>query len=130
MKGDDFVLLVYDGVSAFNQVDALRATAVSINGETVDLTSKDSGGWRQLATAGGGIGSMTITATGVWIAGTRQKEVRALSISRNVQDFQIDDSDQVIEGGFQVTSFEISGDNGAEQLYSLTLESADVPTVT
>jgi TP901-1 family phage major tail protein len=129
MKGDEFVLLVGDGAAGFDQVDALRATSFSINGEQVDITSKDSGGWRELLT-GGGNKSVTISADGVWISAAHQETVRDLALSGDLEDFQIDDSDEVLEGAFQVTSFEISGDQGAEQTYSLTLESADQPTVT
>lgn len=131
MNGDVFLLKGGDGggTEVFTTIDALRATGVSINGSPVGLTSKDSGGWRELL-SGGGIRSMTITADGVWTAATEQTTLRARAMDGVARNYQLDDSDAVIEGSFVVASFQIDGNNGEEQTYSVTLESADEPTVT
>lgn len=139
MKGDVFLLKGGDGggTEVFTTIDALRATAVSINGEIVDVTSKSSpSAWRQLL-SGGGVKSMQITADGVWGGGAtpgtptaEQKLLRSRAIDGVVRNYQLTDSDQVIEGGFVITNFQLSGPQGAEQTYSVTLESADLPTVT
>ncbi|MDH5279523.1 MAG: phage tail protein [Thermoleophilia bacterium] len=136
MKGDVFLLKGYTG-AVFVTIDALRATSVSINGEVVNVTSKSSpGGFRQLL-SGGGVKSMSITAEGVWGGGAtpgtptaEQKALRTKALDGIARDYQIADSDQVIEGSFVVTNFELSGPHGAEQTYSVTLESADLPVVT
>lgn len=136
MKGDVFLLKGFTSGS-FVTIDALRMTGMTINGESVDVTSKSSpGGFRQLL-SGGGVKTMTITADGVWGGGAapgtptaEQKLLRTNAISGATRDYQILDSDQVIEGSFQVTSFGLNGPHGAEQTYSVTLESADLPVVT
>jgi TP901-1 family phage major tail protein len=128
MKGTDFVLLVGDGAAGFDQVGALRGTGYSGTAEMLNVTSKDSvDGWRELLD-GGGHKSLTITADGVWEATTEQKLLRTLFLAGTVRDMQIDDGDDVMEGGFQVTGFSVDGPDGAEQTYSVTLESADKPT--
>lgn len=129
MRGDAFVLLHSDGVGGFNQVEDQRTTGLSINGEMIDITNKDSGGWRELL-AGGGIKSASISVEGVWTGSAEQQSLRDLDISGAIEDYQIDDGVEVVEGGFQVTSFEQEGSHDGEQTYSATLESADVPTVT
>jgi TP901-1 family phage major tail protein len=129
MRGDEFVLLISDGIGGFDQVGGLRATSYSINGEMIDLTDKDSNLWRELFD-GGGNKSVTVSADGVWEGGTEQDAVQALALSQALEDFQLDDGNEVLEGAFQVTNFEKSGDQGDAQLYSITLESGDEPTLT
>lgn len=129
MRGDAFVLLHSDGVGGFTQVEDQRTTGLSINGEMIDITNKDSGGWRELLD-GGGIKSASISVEGVWTGSAEQQSLRDLDISGAIEDYQIDDGVEVVEGGFQVTSFEQEGSHDGEQTYSATLESADVPTVT
>lgn len=130
MKGDDFVLLVGDGASGFDQLGGLRATEFTINGEMVNITSKDSSNWRQLIATGGGVKSISISGGGVWLGGAYTTLCRTLAMSGNLEDFQLDDGDEVLEGAFQVTSFQVSGDQGAETTYTISLESGDVPTFT
>ncbi len=52
-KGSAFLLKIGDGAEppAFATMAGLRTTQLSINGETVVVTSKDSGGWRELLVA-------------------------------------------------------------------------------
>ena len=131
MKGDLFVLRGgnADGPpETFTLIDALRATAVSVNGEMVDITSKDSNEWRELLA--GGFRSMSISADGVWKGTLPQQALRDAALDGTLRNYQVDDSAEVIEGSFQVTAFEISGDRGDAQTYSCTLESADEPAVT
>ncbi len=139
MKGDVFLLKGSDGggTPVFTTIDALRGTSLSINGEVVAVTSKSSpGGFRQLL-SGGGVKTMSITADGVWGGGAtpgnptaEQKLLRSRAMDGVARDYQILDSNQVIEGSFVVTAFSLDGPHGAEQTYSVTLESADLPVIT
>lgn len=128
MRGEDLVLLRDVGAGSFSQVEDQRTTGVSINGEMIDITNKDSGGWRELLA--GSIRSMSLTAEGVWTGSTHQQALRDICMTGALNDYQVDDGVEVIEGSFQVTSFELSGAHDGEQTYSTTLESADTPTVT
>lgn len=128
MRGEDLVLLRDEGAAVFTQVEDQRTTGLSINGEQVDITNKDSGGWRELLA--GSISSMSLSVEGVWTGTTHQLALRDVCMTKGLNDYQVDDGVQVTEGSFQVTSFEISGAHDGEQTYSATLESADTPTVT
>ncbi len=58
-KGSAFLLKVGDGniPATYATVAGMRTTQLSVNGEAVNITSKDSGGWRELLSgAGGAIG--------------------------------------------------------------------------
>ncbi len=129
MRGDALVALRDTGAATFVQIEDQRVTGFSINGQTIDITNKDSNQWRELI-AGGSIRTCTINIEGVWTASTQQKAMRSNSMDGTHEDWQVDDSDAVLEGSFEVTSFEVSGGHDDEQTYSATLESADVPTVT
>lgn len=128
MRGEDLVLLRDVGAGSFSQVEDQRTTGVSINGEMIDITNKDSGGWRELLA--GSIRSMSLSVEGVWTGSTHQQALRDIAMTGALNDYQVDDGVEVIEGSFQVTSFEMSGAHDGEQTYSATLESADTPTVT
>lgn len=64
-KGSAFLLKIGDGTEppAFATMAGLRTTQLSINGETVVVTSKDSGGWRELL-SGAGCGMSASPAQG------------------------------------------------------------------
>ncbi|MEC9018040.1 MAG: phage tail tube protein, partial [Pseudomonadota bacterium] len=49
-KGSAFLLKVGDGnvPATYATVAGMRTTQLSVNGEAVNITSKDSGGWREL----------------------------------------------------------------------------------
>ena len=49
-KGSAFLLKIGDGESppTYSTIAGLRTTQLSVNGEPVAITNKDSGGWREL----------------------------------------------------------------------------------
>lgn len=131
MLGNAFLLKGGDGggTEVFTTIDALRATAVAINGGMVDVTSKDSpSNWRELL-GGGAVKSLTITADGVWESSVEQETLRARALDGALRNYQLTDGEDTITAAFVVTNFQINGPHGAEQTYSVTLESAGAPTV-
>ena len=54
-NGSDFLLKVGDGEAppTYRTVAGLRTTQLSVNGEAANVTTKDSGGWRELLAVGG-----------------------------------------------------------------------------
>ncbi len=55
-NGSAFLLKIGDGATppAYRTVAGLRTTQLSVNGEAVNVTTKDSGGWRELLSGGRG----------------------------------------------------------------------------
>lgn len=127
--GKDFLLKDGTGTGAVT-VAAMRTTSFSIEGEAVDVTTKDSAGFRELL-SGAGVTSMTVQAAGVLKAGTGLDtlltRVRDKSVDLYTLNFGGADK---IEGSFQITSFEASGEYNGEQTYSATLESSGSFTFT
>src|SRR5690554_963152 len=122
-SGNAFLLKVGNNESpeTFSTVDMLRATAMSINGEPVDITNKDAAGWRGLLD-GGGVKSITITADGIYAGTETQKALRSRAIDGAVRNYQIVDGEDAIEGGFVVANFDLDGPLNEVQTYSVTLE--------
>jgi len=131
-SGRLFLLKEGDGASpeSFTTIAGLRPTSFTVNGEMVDITNKDSAGWRELLPEGG-ITSITISASGVALeAEDTQTNLRARAIDKTLNTYQLDDGEDVLEGEFQVTSFEQSGGHDDEQQWTVTVESSGVVTVT
>lgn len=124
-SGNVFLLKEGDGqpTEVFTTVAGLRANAVSLAGAMVDVSDKDSLGIRELL-AGGGQKTLTLTGDGVFEDHATQTNFRDRVKTGAIHNYQMDDGTTVIEGPFQVTQFEHSGDQDAEQLYTVTLESA------
>lgn len=132
MDGDVFLLKGGDGAGTevFTTIDALRGTQYAIDGEIIDITSKDSPNKKRELLDGGGKKKMTIQADGVWNGTTEQKTLRTKAGDGSLRNYQLDDGDTVIEGAFQITNFSVNGPEKTETTYSLTLESSGDWTIT
>jgi TP901-1 family phage major tail protein len=128
--GNDFVLRrrASTNPDVFEDVSGNRALSMSIGNEEVNVTTKDEGGWRQLL-EGGGEKGVSISTEGVFTGGDQQKALRDAAMSGAHEVYQVDDGDEILEGEFQVTNFDQSGDVNQEQAYSASLESSGTPTV-
>lgn len=125
-NGKDLLIKVdMDGAGTFTTLAGLRATRVSLNAETVDVTSLESeGGWRELL-AGAGVRSVSITGSGVFRDANTDERARQLFFDGEAPAFQVVIPDfGIVEGPFQVTSIEYSGTHNGEATYELSLASA------
>ncbi len=109
----------------FQTIAGLRATRVSFNAETVDVTTLDSeGGWRELL-VGAGVRSAAISGSGVFRDADTDERARQLFFDGLTPDFQIVIPDfGVVEGPFQLSSIEYAGSLNGEATYELSLQSA------
>jgi TP901-1 family phage major tail protein len=128
-KGRAFLLK--DGSAAAGTlIAAMRVTRFAINNQTVDVTTKDSNGFRALL-AGAAAASMQISAQGILDANAQATTLinRCLTGSIDPYGIVVDNADK-IDANCQLTSFEAEGSEGDAQTYSLTLESSGTITVT
>lgn len=131
-SGKDLLLKVdlsTDGT--FETVAGLRATRISFNAETVDVTSLESaGGWRELL-GGAGVKSASISGSGVFRDAGTDSRARQIFFDGEVPDWQVIIPDfGVVEGAFQITSLEYAGSHNGEATYELSLASAGALTFT
>ena len=125
-NGKDLLIKMdMDGQGQFVTVAGLRATRLSFNAETVDVTSMESeGGWRELL-AGAGVKSAAISGSGVFRDAQSDARVRQVFFAAGVAAFQVVIPDfGIVEGPFQISSVEYAGSHNGEATYALSLVSA------
>jgi TP901-1 family phage major tail protein len=125
-KGSAFLLKVGNGGSpeAYATVAGLRTTQLSINGEAVAVTSKDSGGWRELL-SGAGVRSVSVSAAGVFTGSAAEARVKASALSGAIDDYRLTfESGESLTGKFLVTRLDYAGDYNGERSYTMALESS------
>lgn len=127
-KGSAFLLKVGDGsvTPVFATVAGLRTTQLSINGETVVVTNKDSGGWRELL-AGAGVRSVSVSGAGVFTGSAAETRVKGNALAGTLDDYRLSfESGETMTGSFLVTRLDYAGDFNGERSYTLSLESSGV----
>jgi TP901-1 family phage major tail protein len=122
---DLLVKLDMTGGGSFTTVAGLRATRISFNAESVDVTSLESaGGWRELL-AGSGVKSASVSGSGVFRDEVTDERMRQVFFDGTIPQFQIVIPDfGIIEGPFQVTAIEYAGSHNGEATYEMALASA------
>lgn len=125
-KGSAFLLKISDGAPTptYNTVAGLRTTQMSINGESVVITSKDSGGWRELL-SGAGTRSVTVSAAGIFLGSAAEMSVRGNALAGTIADYELSfEGGEKMRGKFLVQRLDYSGDFNGERNYTMTLESS------
>ena len=125
-NGKDLLIKVdMTGSGSFTTIAGLRAQRISLNAETVEVTSLDSaGGWRELL-AGAGVRSASVTGSGVFRDANTDGRARQIFFDAEMPAFQvIVPSFGIIEGAFQITALEYSGTYNGEATFEMTLASA------
>ncbi len=129
-NGKDLLIKVdMIGDGQFETIAGLRATRLSFNAETVDVTSLEStGGWRELL-SGAGVKSASISGSGVFRDAATDERARQIFFDAEMPDFQVVVPDfGVVEGPFQITAIEYAGSHNGEATYEMTLASAGALT--
>lgn len=124
---DLLVKLDLTGGGQFTTIAGLRATRISFNAETIDVTSLESqGGWRELL-GGAGVRSASVSGSGVFVDSATDDRARQIFFAGTVEAFQVIIPDfGIVEGPFQITSIEYAGSYNGEATYELSLASAGV----
>lgn len=125
-RGSAFLLKIGDGTEPPNYVTVagLKTTQLSVNGDPVAITKKDSGGWRELL-SGAGVRSVSVAASGIFTGSAAETRVRGLALSGGIERFELSfESGEKMRGAFLVTRLEYAGDFNGERNYTLALESS------
>ena len=70
-KGKEVLIKIWDGSDSYDIIGGLRSSSITLNDESVDVTTKDSSGYRTLL-AGGGVNSISISGSGVFTDSTTE----------------------------------------------------------
>lgn len=130
-NGKDLLIKVdIDGLGTFQTMAGLRATRINLNSETVDVTSLESGGWRELL-GGAGVKSASVSGSGVFRDQATDARAQQVFFNGIVPDFQvIVPNFGVIQGAFQISAIDYAGTYNGEATYDMTLTSAGVVSFT
>lgn len=125
-KGSAFLLKIGDGAAppAYATVAGLRTTQLSVNGEVVNVTTKDSGGWRELL-SGAGVRSVSVAGSGIFTGSAAEGRLKSNALSGLIDDYELSfESGERMRGRFLVTRLDYAGDYNGERTYTLALESS------
>ena len=125
-KGSAFLLKISDGAQplAYETVAGLRTTQMSINGDTVVVTHKESGGWRDLL-SGAGTRSVSVSAAGIFLGSAAESAIRAHALAGTIADYELSfEGGEKLRGRFLVQRLDYAGDFNGERNYTLQLESS------
>lgn len=131
-NGKDLLIKVdVNGSNTFETLAGLRATRVSFNAETVDVTNLDStGGWRELL-GGAGVKTAALSGSGVFRDEATDERARQLFFDGQIPNFQVIIPDfGIIQGPFQISSIEYAGTLNGEATYEIAMASAGEVTFT
>lgn len=125
-KGSAFLLKIGDGAQppAYETVAGLRTTQMSVNGDTVVVTHKESGGWRDLL-SGAGTRSVSVSAAGIFLGSQAENAIRTHALAGTIEEYELSFEDGArLHGRFLVQRLDYAGDFNGERNYTLQLESS------
>lgn len=125
-KGSAFLLKISDGeqTPTYETVAGLRTTQMSVTGDTVVITHKASGGWRELL-SGAGSRSVSVSAAGIFLGSEAETKIRANALAGTLDDYELSFEDgEKLRGRFLVQRLDYAGDFNGERNYTLQLESS------
>jgi TP901-1 family phage major tail protein len=127
-NGKDLLIKIdMTDTGVFETIAGLRASRISFNAETVDVTSLEStGGWRELL-SGAGVKSASISGSGVFKDATTDERARQIFFDAEMPNFQVIIPDfGIVEGPFVISSIDYAGTHNGEATYELAIASAGV----
>ena len=125
-KGAAFLLKIGDGGAppAYQTVAGLRTTQMSIYGDGIVVTNKDSGGWRELL-SGAGTRSVSVGAAGIFLGSAAEAAIRAHALAGTIDAYELSFEDgEKLRGRFLVHRLDYAGDFNGERNYVVQLESS------
>ena len=125
-NGKDLLIkLDLTGGGQFETIAGLRASRISFNAETVDVTSLESqGGWRELL-SGADVKSASISGSGVFKDAATDERARQIFFDGEKPAFQVIIPDfGIIQGPFMISAIEYAGAHNGEATYEITMASA------
>ena len=127
-KGKDLLLKIKNGGS-FVTVAGLRSKRLAFNSETVDVTDADSAGrWRKLL-AGAGVQRASLSGAGIFKDASSDELIRTGFFAGTIASWQLAIPHfGVVEGPFQITALEYTGNHDGEVSFDVALESAGALT--
>ena len=122
-QGKELLLKIHDG-SDYQLIGGFQSNEFSINGETVNITSKDSAGFKQLLD-GAGLRSISTSGNGVFLNDAAFAVAHGHVLAGTHPDCQIVvPGFGTYSGPFAITTLSMTGAREDAVTYNISLESA------
>lgn len=111
----------------YTTIAGLRTNNWTINGEDVDVTTKDDNGWQQRL-SGAGVRSLSVAVSGIFQDSVIEETIRGWAFDQTINWFQMTfENGDDLEFQAQLGTYERTGEfNGAEE-YTITMSSHGTP---
>lgn len=110
-----------DSPETFVGISGARVDELSANNELLDITDKDSSGWRKFLNGDVGVKTRSITVSGVLADATLIQDFE--DGNENTYQFRVEGIG-TYEGQFMIPSMTLTGNHDGVAEYSLTFESS------
>jgi TP901-1 family phage major tail protein len=132
-NGSLVLIKISDGgtpVEAFSTIGGLRTSRLSLNNQSIQGNTLESGAWRRLI-PNSGIKSLTISGAGLFSDAVSEDTLRGYAFAGSVNNYRfIFANGDYVQGPFLITAYDRGGAHNAEETYSITLASAGTLTFT
>lgn len=123
-------LLKLGASGAGGTVAGSRSLTVTINNEAVEITNKDSGGFRELL-EGAGTQGVDISLEGVATDGSTYETFKGYAQAGSINSMQVIGPDNdAVSAAFLITSFQEAGNYNDEIKFSASLQSSGTVSYT
>ena len=125
-SGKDMLLkLDQTGSGSFLTVAGLKTRSLALNAASIDITDAESAGrWRELLD-GAGIKRASVSGNGIFKDQSSDAQIRELFFGGTIRNWQLILPDfGTVQGPFQITALEFSGDHAGEVTFNISLDSA------
>ncbi|WP_341213561.1 phage major tail protein, TP901-1 family [uncultured Limimaricola sp.] len=124
-NGRDLLLKIdMTGNGLFETMAGLRATRLTLNAQSVDVTHLGSEGWREVL-GGAGVRTAAISGSGVFRDATTDARARQIFFDGETPEFQVVIPDfGTMTGAFQIASIDYAGSHDGEASFEIALVSA------
>ncbi|MEX0298013.1 MAG: phage major tail protein, TP901-1 family [Kordiimonas sp.] len=130
-KGRELLIQIHDGSGDFNDenyvvVGGFDNNGITMNGEAVEITNKDSQGFKEYLEAAGNV-SISLTGGGVFVDDESFRRVHEHMVNQTHPQCRVIVPEFArYTGSFSITSLSVTGNNGAAVTYEIALDSAGV----
>ncbi|WP_282025921.1 phage major tail protein, TP901-1 family [Limimaricola cinnabarinus] len=124
-NGRDLLLKIdMTGDGLFETMAGLRATRLSLNAQSIDVTHLGSAGWREVL-GGAGVRSAAISGAGVFRDADTDARARQIFFDGETPEFQVViPGFGTMTGAFQIASIDYAGNHDNEASFEIALVSA------
>jgi len=123
-KGKELLLQVNDGTGTYKTVGGFKTNNFTVNGNKVDVTTKDSNGFKEYLDGGINV-SISTSASGVFMGDDEFETIHAAALAGTHLDCKITiPGFMTYTGPFVVSSLTMAGDDETAVTYDMDVESA------